>query len=137
MTVKNLQVLDICTGSGMVSDAAIVSGAASVLCNDSEPEAIKKLCERGHQAMTCDFEKIDPAPFDLVLAGDVWYETRLMERVLKWSKRAKRFLTSTVIRDEGCPRLIDDSFRKLAQMEVKIYDRSDDADLLVAEIYAR
>lgn len=91
--VRGRRVLDFATGSGLVAIAAARSGAARVVAADLDP-----FCEA---AVTLNAELNgvvlefaagdpigDPLPgFDVVLAGDVFYEKPLAERSMEWFRR--------------------------------------------------
>jgi predicted nicotinamide N-methyase len=90
-TVRGLSVLDFATGSGMVAIAAAMAGAKSVTAIDIEPfceAAVTLNAAANHVAI--DFLRGDPigsdGGWDVVLAGDIFYEAALVERVAPWFK---------------------------------------------------
>ncbi len=90
-TVRGMSVLDFATGSGMVAIAASMAGAKSVTAIDIEPfcEAAVSLNAQANQ-VAVDFRRGDPIGsddgWDIVLAGDIFYEAALVERVAPWFK---------------------------------------------------
>jgi predicted nicotinamide N-methyase len=88
--VADRRVLDLGAGSGLVGIAAARSGAAHVLAADVDPfcgPAIALNAELNgvHVAVTLDdLLASDPPDVDVVLAGDVWYERAMAERVMAW-----------------------------------------------------
>ncbi len=88
-TVRDRIVLDFATGSGMVAIAAAKSGARSVRGVDSEPfcrTAVK--LNAAANDVDVAFQLGDPIGsddgWDIVLAGDVFYEAALAERLVPW-----------------------------------------------------
>jgi len=88
--VRGLRVLDLATGSGLVAIAALLGGASEVLAVDVDPLAGEAVAANAAaNGVEVPFRLADlldgPAPdVDVVLAGDVLYEERLAERVLRW-----------------------------------------------------
>lgn len=87
--VRGRTVLDFASGCGIAGIAAARAGALSVLCADVDPlaEAACRLNGASNQVSihttTEDLIGADLVP-DIVLAGDVWYERALAERVTRW-----------------------------------------------------
>jgi predicted nicotinamide N-methyase len=88
--VRGRRVLDFATGSGLVAIAAARAGAARVVACDTDPfcaAAVRLNAELN--GVGVEFRAGDPlgAPldgFDVVLAGDVFYEQPLASRALAW-----------------------------------------------------
>ncbi len=87
MHVANKRVLDLGSGSGLSGIAAAKAGATFVLAADIDPMALAAI---GLNAaandvpieMTMDdLLASPPAPFDVVLVGDLFYERQLADRV--------------------------------------------------------
>ncbi len=84
--VAGRSVLDYGSGSGLVAIAAARAGAARIIA--AEPDLLARAAielnsaANGVTAPTCtdDASGLSPAP-DVVLAGDVWYEKELADRV--------------------------------------------------------
>ena len=91
-TVRGRSVLDFATGSGIVAVAAALAGARSVEAADTDPmcgSAVRLNAEAN--GVTVAFSAHDPigsdAGWDVVLAGDVFYEAALAERLVPWFAR--------------------------------------------------
>ncbi len=106
-TVKNKTVLDFASGSGLVAIAAMQAGASSVLASDIDPFALPAI------AINASANGVSVAPslddlignddgWDVIPAGDVFYEKPLAERLIpRFSKLAERAppVLSSAIRD--------------------------------------
>jgi predicted nicotinamide N-methyase len=88
-TVRGLSVVDVGAGGGIVAIAAALAGAVAVGAIDVEPFAIEacRLNADLNQARIGLFET-DPIGsddgWDVVLAGDTWYEPELGARMAAW-----------------------------------------------------
>jgi predicted nicotinamide N-methyase len=87
--VVGRSVLDVGTGGGIVAIAAALAGAREVTAVDIEPFAIEA-CRRNAAAngVTVSTWEADPVGrdegWDVVLAGDVWYEAGLAAHLGPW-----------------------------------------------------
>ena len=87
--VAGKRVLDLGSGSGLVGIAAAKAGAASVLAADIDAFASAAIAINAQDngvtlAVTADDRIGGPAPFDVILVGDLFYERPLAERLLAW-----------------------------------------------------
>ena len=142
--VAGRRVLDLGAGCGIGAIAAATSGASFVVANDIDPVAAAavQLNARlnGVVVETDDRDLLDaePEPWDVVLAGDVCYETDLARRMVGWLEACAR-------RSPGAQIIVGDPHRgflpasKLAP--VATYEVSADVDsdgryLRPATVYA-
>ena len=105
-TVRGKSVLDFASGSGLVSIAAAKAGARSVLAADIDP-----FCAPAAQLnATANQVEIQSANEDLigsddgwqvVLAGDVFYEKPLAERLLPWFRTLQKRGALVLVGDPG------------------------------------
>lgn len=92
--VAGRTVLDLGTGSGLVAIAARLAGASRVLAADIDPfclTAVTLNAERNSVEVQVTLEDLllaDPPAVDVILAGDVWYERELADRVTTWLGRS-------------------------------------------------
>lgn len=88
--VRGKRVLDFASGSGLVAIAAMKAGARRVIANDTDPfacEAMKLAFAANTVSVdidTCDRIGEELSGIDLVLAGDVFYERSMADRVWPW-----------------------------------------------------
>jgi predicted nicotinamide N-methyase len=88
--VRDLRILDFATGSGLVGIAACRAGAAQVVGADVAPfcEAVVPMnAELNRVSLELRVDDLLGRPlegFDLVLAGDVFYEQPFATRALEW-----------------------------------------------------
>lgn len=91
--VADRTVIDLGCGSGLVAIAAAKAGARSVTAIDTDPYAItatelNAAANNVAIATTCaDILYGDPPATDIVLAGDLFYESDLAERVIAFFDR--------------------------------------------------
>lgn len=110
---KGRSVLDLGSGCGAAAIAAHVSGARHVLANDTDPlagTAIALNCELNGLSplpiCTRDILGSEPAPWDLVLLGDMFYDDELADRLQQWLKSlVQAHGTRVLIGDPGRPQL--------------------------------
>lgn len=88
--VAGRRVLDLGAGSGLVGIAAARAGAAHVLAADIDPfcqPAIALNADLNDVRIEVTLDDLldrPPPAVDVVLAGDVWYERAMAERVMAW-----------------------------------------------------
>lgn len=105
--VRNLCVLDIGSGSGLVAIAAVKAGAAIAQALDRDPHAIPAICLNAcYNEVLCnavegELEKALDMPTDVVLAGDLWYERFDARRATGLLRRLVNLGTQVLIGDVG------------------------------------
>jgi predicted nicotinamide N-methyase len=105
--VKGRRVLDLATGSGLVALAAARAGAAQVVAADVSPycEVVVPMnaALNGVEVMVRIEDLLDTRlkGFDLVVAGDVFYEQPLAERALRWLRTAVADGVQALVGDPG------------------------------------
>jgi predicted nicotinamide N-methyase len=105
--VRGRVVFDFAAGSGLVAIAAARAGAARVVAADLDPfcEAAVRL-NAALNAAPVEFRPGDPIGdplpgFEVVLAGDVFYERPLAERGLAWFRDLVRSGRRVLVGDPG------------------------------------
>lgn len=122
--VRDKRVLDLACGSGLVAIAAAKAGAASVTANDIDP-----MCEAAVAAnaglnaveigwIGDDLLGSDPDGYDLVLAGDVFYEQEMAKRFLAFLQRARASGAAVLVGDPGRSYFPRDAFRLVTEYDV-------------------
>ncbi|MBO4273943.1 class I SAM-dependent methyltransferase [Microbispora triticiradicis] len=121
-TVRGRTVLDLATGSGLVAVAAALAGAALVVANDVDPYALAAVrlnaAANGVAVRVLGGDLLDGAPpQEVVLAGDVFYESPLALRVTPFLARAAgKVLTG--VPDRACSYLPEGVFEPVGVHEV-------------------
>lgn len=105
--VRGRRVLDLATGSGLCALAARLAGASTVTAVDIDPvaaEAVRLNAEaNGLEIDVLCADPLDTAPpeVDVVLAGDVFYDAAMAERVQPWLLDAHRVGARVLVGDPG------------------------------------
>ncbi|MDG2283919.1 MAG: 50S ribosomal protein L11 methyltransferase, partial [Alphaproteobacteria bacterium] len=131
-TVGGRRVLDVAAGGGVAGLAALWASAAHVTANEIDGFAITAIemnarandLERGLEIVERDMldEPVlanDGGPlWDVVLAGDVFYERPMAERMLAWLKRHANAGALVLIGDPGRAYVPEDGVRELGCYDV-------------------
>jgi predicted nicotinamide N-methyase len=134
-------VIDFASGSGLAAIAAARAGAGTVEASDIDAFALAAielnatanrvtLVARGEDIVGTD------DGWDVVLAGDVFYERPLAERVLPWFKNMHRRGALVLVGDPGRAYLPKDSLRRLAEYEVPMTGALEDSEIRRTAVYA-
>jgi predicted nicotinamide N-methyase len=132
--VAGKSVLDLGSGSGLAAIAARKAGAVSVLAGDIDPWAIAAIklnaAVNGLGVATTPADLLGAAPLgvDVILAGDVFYERGLAERVLVFIERAAANGAQVLIGDPQWGYFPRDRLEKLADYIVPVTRELEDAD---------
>lgn len=104
-TVDGHRVLDLASGSGLVAIAAALAGARSVTANDIDPLAAAAIAVNARinhvdiRVALGDLLDEDGEEFDVVLAGDVFYDRDMAARVEPFLLAAHRRGTLVLVGD--------------------------------------
>lgn len=124
--VAGRTVLDLAAGSGLVAIAAARSGAARVVANDIDRFALAAIALNAAQnGVTVETDGRDLLDgelpgFDLVLAGDIFYERPTAERMLRFLERAEASGATVLIGDLGRSHLPKDRLVPVAAYDVPV-----------------
>ncbi|MBB3236018.1 class I SAM-dependent methyltransferase [Phyllobacterium endophyticum] len=133
-TVANRDVLDFASGSGLVGIAAVMAGATRVTACDIDPfarPAITLNADENHVSLSIEIgDLIDSdAAWDVVLAGDVFYEAPLAERLIPWFTALANRGASVIVGDPGRSYLPKNLLEPLAVYSVPVTRILEDADV--------
>jgi predicted nicotinamide N-methyase len=148
--VRGRRVLDLASGSGLVAIAAAKAGAAAVTAADVDRwavEAIALNAEANGEAVATvlgDALGGDGAGADIVLAGDVFYEQPLAERVMSFLERVRarraevseRILVAEPERDYLPAWFPRPRFRPVASYDVPVGRAIEDEDVKRTTVWA-
>jgi predicted nicotinamide N-methyase len=123
--VRDRHVLDLASGSGLVAIAAARAGAATVTASDVDPLARAAIALNaelnGVEVAQASGDLLDgDAGADVVLAGDVFYERSLAERMLPFLERARAGGAEVLIGDPSRDFLPRARLEPLATYEVPV-----------------
>lgn len=105
--VRGRRVLDLATGSGLCALAARLAGAGAVTAVDVDPVAVEAVRLNAEvNGLAVDVVRADlldgpPPDADVVLAGDVFYDAAMAERVQPWLLDAGRAGARVLVGDPG------------------------------------
>ncbi|WP_422371915.1 class I SAM-dependent methyltransferase [Hoeflea sp.] len=138
--VAGKMVLDFASGSGLVAIAAAMSGARSVLAADIDPwAATAARLNAGANTVDLDITAADLVGtddgWDVVLAGDVFYDRSMTDLVLPWFRSLSRRGARMLVGDPGrayCPR---DGMELLATYQVAVTRALEDSEIKRTSVY--
>ena len=133
-TVRGKCVLDFASGSGLVAIAALKAGAKAAIAADIDPfcaAAIRlNATANGVEAAFTDKDRIGADDgWDVVLAGDVFYEKPLADRLLPWFRSLKGRGADILVGDPGRAYLPKEGFERLAVYAVPVTRALEDAEV--------
>ena len=139
--VCDRRVLDVGAGGGIVAIAAARAGARAVIANDIEPFAIE--ASRLNAALNEVELELDEANliytddgWDVVLAGDVWYDADLAERMAPWLHALAARGATVLTGDLGRAYLPADGLKELARYVVPTLVDLEDVESKEARVLA-
>lgn len=133
-TVRGRRVLDFASGSGLVAIAAARAGAAQVTAADIDPFCAAALrLNAGANGVEVQFLDVDcigaDADWDVVLAGDVFYDKPLADRLTPWFAALRRRGVDILVGDPGRAYLPKSGLERLAVYEVSVTRVLEDAEV--------
>jgi len=105
--VKGRAVLDLGTGSGLIAIGAALAGAGRVIACDTDPTAlVAASLNAGLNGVSLETQNADllvgpPPDVEIILAGDLFYDTELAEAVLPFLVRCREAGIDVLIGDIG------------------------------------
>ena len=136
--VAGRSVLDIGSGSGLVGIAAAKAGATTVLAADIDAFALAAIAMNAQaNGVTLAVTGKDliggPAPFDVILVGDLFYERPLAERLLAWLMPQPALV---LMGDPGRTYFPKDGMEKRAAYQVQTTRDLEDREIRDTGVYA-
>ncbi|TYR34033.1 methyltransferase [Mesorhizobium microcysteis] len=132
--VRGKRVLDFASGSGLVAIAAAKSGAAGVLAADIDDfcaGAIKLNAAANN--VHIDFTSADlvgmDGDWDVILAGDVFYDRAFADRLLPWFAALRASGRTVLVGDPGRAYLPKTGIEALATYQVPVTRALEDAEV--------
>ena len=139
--VAGKSVLDFATGSGLVAIAAMQSGASTVLGSDIDPFARPALAlNAAANGVAVSFTADDligrVADWDVLLAGDVFYEKPLADRLIPWFDQLIERGTTIIVGDPGRAYLPKQRLQQLAVYTVPVTRALEDCEVKRTTVWA-
>ena len=140
--VAGRRVFDLASGSGLRAIAAMQAGATRATSADVDAFAVAAI-PLNARANGCRINVVhrdvldeEPPDADIVLAGDVWYDPRLAERVLPWLHRAREQGIDVLVGDPGRRYLPTAELVELASYDIRTTTDLEDLDHKQGRVYA-
>ncbi|SFQ46230.1 Predicted nicotinamide N-methyase [Nitratireductor indicus] len=133
-TVSGKAVLDFASGSGLVAIAAAKAGAGSILAADIDPFA-EPACRLNMAANAVTFDVTDKnlvgqtGEWDVVLAGDVFYDREMTGALVPWFEVLAANGTLILVGDPGRSYLPKTRLRECAVYSVPVTRALEDAEI--------
>ena len=132
--VQGRKVLDFASGSGLVAIAAAKAGAAHVLAADIDAFCAAAVrLNAAANGVAVDFTDSDlvgaPGAWDLILAGDVFYDRAFADRLLPWFAAMQACGCEILVGDPGRAYLPKTGLEALATYEVPVTRELEDAEV--------
>lgn len=132
--VRGKRVLDFAAGSGLVGIAAAQAGARSVLCADIDPfcgpaVALNAVANAVDVAFTGDDVVGTDDGWEVVLAGDVFYDQAFADILIPWFTGLAERGAAVLVGDPGRAYLPKARLMQLAEYQVPVTRALEDADV--------
>jgi predicted nicotinamide N-methyase len=132
--VAGKTVLDFATGSGVVAIAASKAGAIRVVAADTDPfAAAATRLNAAANAASVDFSGADMVGrdegWDCVLAGDVFFDRALADRLVPWFSALVRRGADVLVGDPGRAYLPAGKLARLAEYQVPVSLALEDCEI--------
>lgn len=141
-TVAGRRVLDFATGSGLVAVAAAMAGAADVMACDVDPfTGTAVALNAAANGVRVGFRRADlvgrDEGWDVVLAGDVFYDRTFAERLSPWFERLSSRGAVVLVGDPGRAYFPASGFERLAEYAVPVTRILEDAEIKRTSVWRR
>ena len=128
-------VLDLGAGSGLTGIAALKAGAARVVAADTDPFALAAIALNAAvnavalEATGQDLLAAEPARFDLILVGDLFYERALAERALAYIEAARTQGAAVLVGDPRRSYFPKERFEQVVEYSVPVTRDLEDMEI--------
>ena len=132
-TVRGQRVLDFAAGSGLVAIAAALAGARRVEAVDIDPFAVAAITLNAEEngvtvvARQADMIGTPAGDFDVLLAGDVFYDSAFAARLLPWFARLAEAGVTVIAGDPDRAYRPSQAVRDLTVYAVPVHPTLEDA----------
>jgi predicted nicotinamide N-methyase len=138
--VRGRRVLDVASGSGLVAIAAAMAGASEVVAADIDAFATSAIAlnaaANGVRVTPWHGDLVGTdGSWDAVLAGDIFYEREIAERVSSWLVHLERRGATVIIGDPGRSYLPMEKLQEIARYHVKVTRDLEDADIKLSRVW--
>lgn len=139
--VAGKAVLDFAAGSGIVGIAAAMAGAGAVTATDIDRFSLAAIglnAARNGVAVTAADEDSTAAPagrFAVVLAGDVFYEKPMADKVVAWLDRERAAGAEVLVGDPGRSYLPKGRLEAVAEYRVPVTRALEDSEIKVTRVW--
>lgn len=138
--VAGRRVLDVASGSGLVAIAAALAGAATVTANDIDPYALAAIAlnmSASGVTVTVNGDDLlsgDGGDAEVVLAGDVFYNREMSERMLAFLERVAARGATILVGDPGRDHLPHDRLQVISSYTTITGSAPQDAQITRAHV---
>jgi predicted nicotinamide N-methyase len=138
--VRDRSVLDVACGSGVAAIAAARAGAAKVTAMDVDPQAVAAAARNAEaNAVAVGTQAVDIADLDVTadvfLAGDVFYTSRVADRMTERLRRAAREGSRILVGDPGRGYFPHRLFTQVAEYVVPVPAALEETESLVTAVW--
>lgn len=141
--VRGKCVLDLASGSGLVGIAAMKAGAAAVTVADIDAfacaAAALNAAQNGVELATCNTDLLGadaPGMWDVILAGDIFYERDTAQRAFSFLDRHAARGVTVLIGDPGRSYLPRDKLHRIADYSVPVTRDLEDTEIKQTAVWA-
>ncbi|MCU0984727.1 MAG: 50S ribosomal protein L11 methyltransferase [Acetobacteraceae bacterium] len=139
--VRGRTVLDFAAGCGIAAIAAARAGASRVVAAELDPLAatVARLNAAANgvtiETLADDLTTRPPSGWEVILAGDVCYDSRMTARVIPWLRTAAGLGALVLLADPGRAYLPREGLETLAAHDVAVTRELEDRDIRTTTIY--
>ena len=134
------RVLDFASGSGLVAVAAAMTGAVQVTASEVDPFAVAAI-NLNAKANSVDIDAVGDdligtdGAWQTVLAGDVFYEKPLADRLMTWFRTLAAGGATVLIGDPGRTYLPKSELRECAVYQVPVTRALEDQEIKTTRVW--